>query len=267
MRRQCSPIWLAEHAEFAALIERSHCCGDVLEYFGFNRGGNNQTTIKRRCEEEGISTAHFDGRAGRLAALKKVAIPLERVLVRNSSYSRCHLKARLLATGMLRNECYICGLPPFWKDNPLTLTLDHINGVYNDSRIENLRMVCPNCDRQLATFAGRNSKARRVRNNCLGCGKVLKAKKSIRCQKCNNRLGVAVGRGRVTEWPTLPELQVEVAHSSKCAVARRLGVSETAVRKMLKRMGERSKELLPVYQEGLIGDLSTVGKETLTLLI
>ena len=53
-------------------------------------------------------------------------------------------------------KCSICGLEPFWNGKELTLTLDHINGINNDDRLENLRWVCPNCDRQLSTFSGKN---------------------------------------------------------------------------------------------------------------
>ena len=55
-------------------------------------------------------------------------------------------------------KCSICGLEPFWNGKELVLTLDHINGDHNDSRLENLRWVCPNCDRQLDTFGSKNMK-------------------------------------------------------------------------------------------------------------
>ena len=41
---------------------------------------------------------------------------------------------------------------------PLTLHVDHINGVNNDCRRENLRFLCPNCHAQTPTHAGRNKK-------------------------------------------------------------------------------------------------------------
>lgn len=48
-------------------------------------------------------------------------------------------------------KCSICGQPPEWNGQPLTLILDHISGEHSDSRLENLRWVCPNCNQQLPT--------------------------------------------------------------------------------------------------------------------
>jgi len=39
---------------------------------------------------------------------------------------------------------------------PMPLILDHINGINNDNRIENLRFVCSNCDTQLPTYKSKN---------------------------------------------------------------------------------------------------------------
>lgn len=54
------------------------------------------------------------------------------------------------------DRCSLCGLLPVWNNKPLTLQVDHINGVNNDHRIENLRLLCPNCHTQTDTFGARN---------------------------------------------------------------------------------------------------------------
>ena len=81
--------------------------------------------------------------------------PLERILA--ESKSRWSIKRRLIEAGLLRNECDECGLRS-WKGRPLSIQLDHRNGVGDDHRLENLRMLCPNCHSQTPTFGTRNRK-------------------------------------------------------------------------------------------------------------
>jgi Zn finger protein HypA/HybF involved in hydrogenase expression len=90
---------------------------------------------------------------------KRRTYTLTEILVENSQYTgRALLIRKLLSLGLLINKCNKCGLDPIWREKPLALQLDHINGVNNDNRIENLRMLCPNCHSQTSTFTGRNKK-------------------------------------------------------------------------------------------------------------
>jgi 5-methylcytosine-specific restriction endonuclease McrA len=70
---------------------------------------------------------------------------------------RGRVRRVLLKSDMLKHTCYECGISR-WLGEMLSLHLDHINGLANDHRIENLRMLCPNCHSQTSTFAGRNVK-------------------------------------------------------------------------------------------------------------
>ena len=86
----------------------------------------------------------------------KDKFPLESILVENSTYSRRSLKKRLIDETLLEYQCQLCGIGPVWNAKPMPLILDHINGVNNDNRIENLRFVCSNCDSQLPTYKSKN---------------------------------------------------------------------------------------------------------------
>ncbi|MBV9718069.1 MAG: HNH endonuclease [Candidatus Eremiobacteraeota bacterium] len=78
-------------------------------------------------------------------------------LLSNRNRNRTHVKHRLIRAGLLANNCQSCGLSA-WQGKALNMHLDHINGVKNDNRLENLRMLCPNCHSQTATYGGRNLK-------------------------------------------------------------------------------------------------------------
>lgn len=145
--------------QFAQLVARSESLSDVLRYFDLENKGGNHRTLKARLEAEEIDYSHIDLRRGAILVKRRglEQRPLETVLVEHSRYSRRNLKLRLLASGMLSNECAICGQGPQWLGRPMTLVLDHINGVADDNRLANLRMLCPNCHSQTDTYCGANA--------------------------------------------------------------------------------------------------------------
>lgn len=84
--------------------------------------------------------------------------PLEKVL----KEARCRntVKRHLLEAGILKNVCEECGLRE-WNGRTLVMQLDHRNGVRDDNRLDNLRMLCPNCHSQTETYGARNKKVLR----------------------------------------------------------------------------------------------------------
>lgn len=68
---------------------------------------------------------------------------------------RKHMKRYLLETK--GHKCDICGITE-WNEKPVPLVCDHINGDTTDSRKENFRLICCNCDAQLPTYKSRNRK-------------------------------------------------------------------------------------------------------------
>jgi hypothetical protein len=67
------------------------------------------------------------------------------------------LKNRMLKEGLIENVCSICGITE-WNNNPINMELDHIDGNRSNHKLENLRMLCPNCHSQTETYRSKNIK-------------------------------------------------------------------------------------------------------------
>lgn len=115
-------------ADARAAIEHAICWADALRLLGYKPRGHNYRTLQRWARHWSIPTDHFDADAGRRRAGRTQEIPLERVLVENSTYSRDKLKRRLFSSGLKFRRCELCGLGEEWRGRPMSLILDHING-------------------------------------------------------------------------------------------------------------------------------------------
>jgi hypothetical protein len=80
------------------------------------------------------------------------------VLVEHSNYKRGELKSRLFEEGLKRRRCELCGQGEIWRGARMALILDHINGIADDNRLENLRVACPNCAATFETHCGRKNR-------------------------------------------------------------------------------------------------------------
>lgn len=148
--------WNREQFEQAA--KNSYSIAGLLRQLGLAIFGSNYEMAKRYIKEFNVDISHFTGKGylkGKKHNWSKVR-ELKEILQIGTYYSSHKLKKRLLKAGILINNCSIC-LISNWLDKPLSLHLDHINGDHTDNRLENLRLLCPNCHSQTDTYCKRKS--------------------------------------------------------------------------------------------------------------
>lgn len=165
--------------QFAELVSKSDSISDVAKKLGYHgKSGAMWITIKKRIETLEINTSHFT-----YGVKCKQRRTKQEIFKKDSKVDQSTLRRRYFSEGITPYVCSICGQKPIWQNQKMTLILDHINGVNNDNRIENLRWVCPNCNSQLPTTGGRNTKRLKRKHFCINCGNEIYPE-SIRCNKC-----------------------------------------------------------------------------------
>jgi len=157
-----SIVWTTSFDDFQRLLNESSSIVEILKKLGFGGYNGNHRTIKKRIKEENFDLTLFTAnkknfkqeQAKKLSPINKR--DNEDIFVENSSYvSGNNIKSRLLQDFGWKYECAECGNQGTYNNKPLSLQLDHINGINNDNRLSNLRFLCPNCHSQTLTFSGK----------------------------------------------------------------------------------------------------------------
>lgn len=248
-------------------VQASHTIIETVESLGIKKDNpefkNYYRAVRNFIKSNSLDTAHF-------TQLTKVKTKrsVEEYLCIGSDIGSARLKERLYKQELIKEQCSSCGIGPNWNDNILVLQLDHINGINNDNRLENLRILCPNCHSQTDTFT---SKTLKKIHECILCGKAC-SKTATRCKSCGikNRKPVFVRQSKRPPhncpscgiklakknnrfcrpcsdehrrsytkiiWPLPDELKRLVWEIPKSELAQQLGISDVAIAKRCKYLG------------------------------
>ena len=206
-------------SELQELLDTSNSYSDLLKKVGLNPKGGNPKTLKKIIQEYDLDETQLNKNRHELLsnnsmyARQKNKVPMEDILINKYIYqSSHHLLKRLINEGYKEYKCEECGINE-WQGKPLSLQLEHIDGNHFNNRLENLKILCPNCHSQTTTFAGKN-----VNHS--------KSKKQLENQKVKEEL--------LNSWKppiSREELKQKIRTISFVEIGRQNGVSDNAIRK------------------------------------
>lgn len=250
------------------IVKENKSVAECLRQLKLRPAGGNYKWFKFYVKKHNIDISHFTGKGwsfGKKIGISNRGIPLELILVENSTYtSSNHLRQRLIREGFKKHQCEKC-LNTIWNNEPIPLELEHCNGDNTDNRLENLKTLCPNCHAQTPNYRGKNklsslnerrelnrvkfgetltenadgnpepsslkrkgreTKQREPKSSICSCGNKM-SNKSLKCRECDllNRKNSCP--------PVLQLLEDFKKLKSFVQVGKKYGVSDNAVRKWL----------------------------------
>lgn len=150
-------IYKLSDEQFVELLKNSSTISEVLFKLGYSIKGNSWgfAKIRQRMSDLNLDGSVFKGKSPitKYGSLHKVNA--SDILKPNCKHARSVLRRYVIKNNLIPYRCAICGCVE-WQGRTLSLELDHINGINNDNRIENLRFLCPNCHSQTTTYGSRN---------------------------------------------------------------------------------------------------------------
>lgn len=150
-------IYKLSDEQFVELLKKSSTISEVLFKLGYTVKGNSwgYSQVKRRMDDLNLDYSIFKGKSAVIKTNKLNNVRKEDILKENCKHQRTVLRRYIIKNNLIPYRCAICGCTE-WQGKTLSLELDHINGINNDNRLENLRFLCPNCHSQTSTYGSRN---------------------------------------------------------------------------------------------------------------
>lgn len=218
------------------IIKESTSIAQVLNKLSLKPAGGNYRTFNRFIKKHNIDTSHFTGQLWSKGQRLPPRRDIEEYLCEGIKITSHALKLRLIRENIFEHKCYICNLKE-WMGKPIPIELDHINGNHDDNRLENLRIICPNCHAQTETYRAKNRRDKKpitekpvkeiIKYHCPDCNKEIH-KESKHCEECSHK------KSRKVTRPDLETLINDIKNLGYSGTGRKYGVSDNAIRKWLK---------------------------------
>ncbi|MEW1827747.1 HNH endonuclease [Streptomyces sp. NPDC088196] len=157
--------WTREILE--PVVAASTSVNEVVRRLGLESVGGHQTNIARRIKAYEIDTSHFTAkvRTENMRFNQRRRTPEEILVEDTSPHPRRtppdRLKRAMRELG-IGNHCALCGNKAVWRGEPLPLEVDHVDGNWRNNRVENLRLLCPNCHSTTDSYRGRGKRRTRL---------------------------------------------------------------------------------------------------------
>lgn len=210
--------------EIKNILKYSTSYKDFARKIGYSNSPSGDTLKMLQKRLTNYDTSHFQLSEN----IQKRPRTEENTFIKDSTASQNSVRKLYFQGKYTPYICSICGQEPVWNNKPLTLILDHINGINNDDRLENLRWVCPNCNQQLETTGSRNPNRKIFAKKyyCIDCGKEIT--KGQRCRECQAKSRIIPESEMLVNRE---ELKALIRTKTFVEIGKQFGVSDNAVRK------------------------------------
>lgn len=235
--------------EMIIILDDSKSLREAMIKFGFSTNGSSAySNFKNKIMYLGLEVPNYTY-YGNNANTNNKRMSNDEIFIENSTYPRQRLKKRVITDNLIEYKCITCKNKGEWNGEKLSLHIDHINGVNNDNRLENLRFLCPNCHSQTETYAGKSNK----KTHYCECGNEKKTKYIKKCDTCKqydkekkektkqekiNKRGILTDTqinfhisNRKVERPPYEQLLSDITINGYIGTGKKYNVSDNTIRK------------------------------------
>lgn len=188
-------------------VQKSISVAGVMRFLKIKVTGGNHSHISRKIKSFNIDASHFLGQTwskGKILDNRRLK-PKEILIDNKPRRDGVRLRRALIESG-IEYKCLICDIKE-WNGKEIVFHVDHINGDWTNSKIDNLRFLCPNCHSQTETFGSKN----------------IRSEPKIKIPKPKKP------RKTKIVWPSKEELEKLVWEKPISTLCKELGVSDNAV--------------------------------------